>query len=189
MVIATKNRGKRAEVMAVLIETMGEVAVVDDVDWPDVAETGDTLEANALLKARAVAAVTGCTAIADDTGLEVVALDGAPGVHTARFAGLDATDTENVAALLQALDGEADRRARFRTAIAVAMPSGDEMVVFGELTGHIATEARGMGGFGYDPVFEVDGSTLAEMGISEKVAISHRTRALRALGERLAGCG
>lgn len=185
MVIATKNPGKRAEVLAVL-GTMGEVTVVDDVDWPDVAETGDTLEANALLKARAVAAATGCTAIADDTGLEVVALDGAPGVHTARFAGPDATDAENVAVLLQALDGETDRRARFRTAIAVVTPSGDETVVFGELAGRIATEARGTDGFGYDPVFEVDGSTLAEMGVVEKVAISHRTRALRALGEWLA---
>jgi XTP/dITP diphosphohydrolase len=182
-VLATKNPDKRAELAEVLASHA--IELVDGLTWADVPETEPTLEGNALLKARAVAAATGLAAIADDTGLEVVALGGAPGVTTARFAGPNASYADNVAALLGALEGVADRRAAFRTAVAVVEPSGEELVVEGRLEGRITTAPRGQGGFGYDPVFEVDGVTLAEMAPSEKHAISHRGRALAALAEAL----
>lgn len=184
VVVASQNPDKIAEIEEVLADLGVEVA--RGYVWPEVEETEDTLEGNALLKARAVTAVTGLPAIADDTGLEVAALDGAPGVLTARFAGPDATYEENVARLLDDLDGTENRRARFRTAVAMVTPDGDELVVEGVLEGAITSERRGAGGFGYDPVFEVDGRTLAEMG-SEKHTISHRGRALRALRDALAG--
>lgn len=182
-VLATKNPDKRVELAEVLAPYA--IELVDGFSWPDVPETEPTLEGNAVLKARAVAAATGLPAIADDTGLEVVALDGAPGVTTARFAGPNASYADNVAALLGALEGVADRRAAFRTAVAVVEPSGEELVVEGRLEGRITTAPRGQGGFGYDPVFEVDGVTLAEMAPSEKHAVSHRGRALAALAEAL----
>ncbi|MGI9641743.1 MAG: non-canonical purine NTP pyrophosphatase, partial [Acidimicrobiia bacterium] len=139
-----------------------------------------------LLKARAVVTATGHAAVADDTGLEVDALDGAPGVHTARYAGLDATYEQNVTKLLAEMEGEQERSARFRTAVAMVTPSGDELVVEGVLEGSIPHQRRGDGGFGYDPVFEVDGRTLAEIPPEEKNAISHRALALRALAEAIA---
>jgi XTP/dITP diphosphohydrolase len=182
-VLATKNPDKRAELAEVLAAV--SIELVDGHEWPDVPETEPTLEGNALLKARAVVSATGEAAIADDTGLEVVALDGAPGVHTARFAGPDATYAENVAALLAAMAGASDRRAAFRTAVAVVTPAGEELVVEGVLEGSITDVPRGEGGFGYDPVFEVGGRTLAEMASAEKHAISHRGRALAALVEAL----
>jgi XTP/dITP diphosphohydrolase len=186
VVLATKNPDKRAELAEVLAAIEGIGPVVEGLRWPDVAETEPTLEGNALLKARAVVAATGVAAIADDTGLEVEALGGAPGVRTARYAGPEATYADNVAALLAALDGVEDRRARFRTAVAVATPTGEELVVEGVLEGIIAEVPRGVGGFGYDPVFDVDGRTLAELAPEEKHAISHRGRALRALAAALA---
>lgn len=178
VVVASQNPDKIAEIEDVLTE-LG-IGVARGHTWPEVDETEDTLEGNALLKARAVVEVTGLAAIGDDTGLEVEALDGAPGVFTARFAGPNATYAENVARLLNDLDGEDNRRARFRTAVALVTPDGAELVVAGVLKGTITVERRGEGGFGYDPVFEVDGRTLAEMG-PEKHKISHRGRALRAL--------
>ncbi len=186
VVLATKNPDKRAELADVLAGIEGIGPVVEGLRWPDVAENEPTLEGNALLKARAVVAATGVAAIADDTGLEVEALDGAPGVHTARYAGPDATYADNVAALLAALEGTDDRRARFRTAVAVVTPAGEELVVEGVLEGIISHVPRGEGGFGYDPVFDVDGRTLAELEPEEKHAISHRGRALRALAAALA---
>jgi XTP/dITP diphosphohydrolase len=150
-------------------------------------ETGETLEENALLKARAVTEALGLPAVADDTGLEVAALGGRPGVRTARFAGEDATYSDNVRHLLREMDGFDDRRARFRTAVALVMPDGAEIVVDGSLDGVIAEAARGSGGFGYDPVFEVQGRTLSEMGVAEKNKISHRARALRSLADVLVG--
>jgi XTP/dITP diphosphohydrolase len=150
-----------------------------------VEETGETLEENALLKARAVMEVVGLPAVADDTGLEVLALGGQPGVKTARFAGADATYSDNVRLLLEKLDGVEDRRARFRTVVALVMPDGAEMVVDGSLDGVIAERVRGSGGFGYDPVFEVNGKTLSEMGMEEKNKVSHRARALRSLADAL----
>jgi len=187
IVIATKNPDKAAEMRSVLADAVPTTTVVEGLDWPNVEETGATLEENALLKARAVAEATGVAAVADDTGLEVDALGGAPGVHTARFAGPSATYAANRRALLEALDGRNDRSARFRTVIALAEPGGSEVTVEGVLEGTITRSERGSGGFGYDPIFEVDGRTLAEIPEEDKNRISHRGRALRALADRLAG--
>lgn len=185
VVVATKNPDKIPEIESTLGAVLSDLVIIRGLDWPDVEETGSTLEENALLKARAAAEATGFCAIGDDTGLEVDALDGAPGVHTARFAGPTASYAENRAALLGALAGVDDRSARFRTAAAFVTPGGAEVVVTGELAGRIAREERGAGGFGYDSLFEVDGETLAEMGVGAKNRISHRARALAALADAL----
>ena len=185
LVVATKNPDKLREVRAVLLGIGSTVELVDDVGWPDVDETGVTLLENALLKAHAVVAATGLAALADDTGLEVDALGGRPGVHTARFAGPEATYAENRSAMLTAMDGEDIRSARFRTVIALVEPSGRSLTASGTLEGTIATLERGDGGFGYDPIFDVDGRTLAEIPEHEKNRISHRARALAALVMRL----
>ena len=186
VVAATKNPDKAREVRAVLAVVAPGVELIEGLEWPDVEESGDTLEENALLKARAVAAATGLPALADDTGLEVAALGGAPGVHTARYAGPGAGYAANRRALLAALEGVADRRARFRTVVALAVPGAAEVLAEGVLEGWITREERGNGGFGYDPVFEVEGRTLAELGEDHKNRISHRARALAALA---AACG
>lgn len=185
LVIGSKNRDKVEEIEAVLAETGLVGEIVRDLDWPDVEETGDTLEDNALLKARAVTEAVGLPSVADDTGLEVSALGGRPGVRTARYAGPEATYDDNVRLLLDELEGIGDRRARFRTVVAIVMPDGWETVAEGSLDGVIAGAPRGSGGFGYDPVFEVEGRTLSEMGIQQKNKLSHRARALRALAESL----
>ena len=188
-VVASKNPDKIAELEALLIRhgLVGEV--VRGLDWPDVVEDAPTLEGNALLKARQVAASTGLPAIADDTGLEVDALGGAPGVRTARFSGPDATYESNVAALLDALRGAKDRTARFRTVAVAIVADGTEVVAEGALMGEIATCRRGSAGFGYDPVFDVNGRTLAEMSPQEKDRISHRALAIEALVDALAARG
>lgn len=185
VVVASKNPDKIAEIEAVLAELDPPMIVIPGHVWEDVEETEPTLEGNALLKARAVVAATGHAAVADDTGLEVDALDGEPGVHTARYAGPDATYDDNVTKLLAELEGIDRRVARFRTAVALVTPAGDELVVEGALDGTIATERRGEGGFGYDPVFDVDGRTLAEISTAEKNSMSHRARALLALASAL----
>jgi len=185
MVVASKNPDKIAEIESVLAETGLADEVVRGLEWPDVEETGASLEENALLKARAVAEATGLPSIGDDTGLDVDALDGAPGVHTARFAGDGARYEDNVAKLLESLDGRPERTARFRTVVALVFPDGVEFTADGVLEGVIAESARGIAGFGYDPVFEVDGSTLAEMSAKDKNQMSHRARAIRALAESL----
>jgi XTP/dITP diphosphohydrolase len=187
LVCASANPDKVVEIAAIL----GDEVRLEPrpVDVADVVEDADTLEGNARLKATAIARATGRPAIADDTGLEVAALDGAPGVFAARFAGEDATYADNRAKLLAALDGVADRRARFRTVAMVAWPDGRETVAEGACDGMIAEEERGERGFGYDPVFvpvESDGRTFAEMSDEEKNALSHRARALRNLLNRLA---
>jgi XTP/dITP diphosphohydrolase len=184
LVLATKNPDKVAEMRAVLERVLPGVEIVEGLDWVDVAETGTTLEQNAVLKARAVAAATGLPALADDTGLEVAALDGAPGVHTARFAGPSATYAENRNALLAALHGVDDRRARFRTVVALAV-EGRVITAAGTVAGVIAVAERGSEGFGYDPIFEVRGRTLAELGTAAKNQFSHRARALQALAHKL----
>lgn len=181
LVIASKNEDKIAEIELVLAETALAGEIVRGLDWPDVDETGATLEENALLKAHAVVTATGLPVVADDTGLEVDALGGAPGVHTARFAGDNATYADNVAKMLKVMSGQTDRRARFRTVVALVFPDGVEVVAEGAVEGVITEQPRGSTGFGYDPVFEVDGKTFAEMGLADKSELSHRARALRAL--------
>ncbi len=187
LTLATANPDKARE-LAALLEGF-EVALRPS-DLPDVEETADTLEGNARLKAAAVMKATGELAVADDTGLEVDALDGLPGVFAARYAGPGATYADNVAKLLDELDGIPGerRRARFRTVAVAMFPDGREIVAEGAVEGSIADAPRGQAGFGYDPVFVPDGGdgrTFAEMAAAEKSAVSHRGRALRALAERL----
>jgi XTP/dITP diphosphohydrolase len=184
-VIASKNPDKIAEIEEILSGTRLAGEIVTGLDWEDVAETGSTLDENALLKAHAVSEATGLPVIADDTGLEVDALDGAPGVHTARFAGIGARYEDNVAKMLEVMRGVEDRSARFRSVVALLFPDGAEIVADGAVEGLIAHEARGRDGFGYDPIFEVDGRTFGEMSVKEKNDLSHRARALRALVESL----
>jgi XTP/dITP diphosphohydrolase len=183
--VASKNPDKVGEIEEVLNGTGLTSEIVRGLDWPEVEERGETLEENALLKARAAAEAVGLPAIADDTGLEVDALGGAPGVRTARFAGPNSTYADNVTRLLHEMEGVEDRRARFRTVVALVMPDGVELVAEGSLEGVIAGTPRGSGGFGYDPVFEVEGRTLSEMDVAEKNRLSHRARALRDLAETL----
>ena len=185
LVVASKNPDKILEIESVLVGEGLVEEIVRGLAWPDVEETEPTLEGNALLKARAVAAATGLPALADDTGLEVAALGGAPGVHTARFAGPGASYQDNVEKMLAVLDGVDDRRATFRSVVAVVWPSGAEATAEGRLDGTIARQARGSYGFGYDPVFEVAGKTLAELDPEAKNTLSHRALALRALAELL----
>lgn len=185
IVIASRNPDKVDEVEEILGTLALPVEIVKGLNWPEVNETGKTLEANALLKARAVVAHTGIAALGDDTGLEVAALGGAPGVRTARFAGPSATYEDNVAHLLERLEGEPHREATFRTAVALVDEQGRAVTTEGWLAGRITESPRGQGGFGYDPVFEVGGRSLAEIGTSEKNHMSHRARALRALFEKV----
>ena len=185
LVVATKNADKLREIEAVLLGLGLVDEIVTGLDWADVEETESTLEGNALLKARAVAAATGLPSLADDTGLEVDALEGAPGVRSARFAGEDASYADNVRALLVQLADVADRSARFRTVMALVIPGRQEVVAEGVLEGRIIDTPRGDSGFGYDPVFEFEGRTLAELGDAEKNAVSHRSRALQALADNL----
>lgn len=188
-VLATANPHKTDEVRRVLepfdVELLPRPQDVTDVD-----ETEETLEGNALLKAWALTRATGEAAIADDTGLFIDALDGRPGVYSARYAGERASYADNVQKVLAELDGvdESRRTARFRTVIAVTYPDGASWWVEGVLEGAILTSPRGDAGFGYDPVFapvDLGGTSLAELAPAEKDAISHRGRALRALAERL----
>ena len=187
LVLATANPHKTAEMRAIL-EQLGFVVHPRPSDVPDVEETEETLEGNALLKAHALVEATGMVAVADDTGLFVDALGGQPGVRSARDAGEQATDHENVVKLLGALGDDVHRTARFRTVIAVAYPEGRDVLVEGVLEGAITMAPRGSGGFGYDPVFapeETPGRTLAELTADEKNTMSHRARALQALPKAL----
>ncbi|MET1000622.1 MAG: RdgB/HAM1 family non-canonical purine NTP pyrophosphatase [Acidimicrobiia bacterium] len=155
---------------------------------PDVTETGATLEENARIKALALAQAIGVLAIADDSGLEVDALDGAPGVRSARYAGEAGRAADNVAKLMRELDDSPSRDAVFATVALARWPDGREIAVRGEVKGAISERPRGEHGFGYDPVFvpvEGDGRTFGEMAMSEKNALSHRGRAFRALAEAL----
>jgi XTP/dITP diphosphohydrolase len=200
LVVASANPDKAKEIVVILSRALAVELVPRPEHVPDVVEDGDTLLANARLKARALAAATGTAAVADDTGLEVDALGGAPGVYAARYAGEGATYADNVAKLLRELGvrpgGGGARTARFRTVALVAFPDGAEVWAEGVVEGAIAGAPRGEAGFGYDPVFVPDaaeggdGRTFAEMGAAEKDALSHRGRAFRALAEELAQrCG
>lgn len=184
LVVATANPDKAREIVAVLLESGLEVELVErPVDVPEVKEDGETLIDNARLKARALCCATGIASIADDTGLEVDALGGAPGVFSARYAGEHATYEDNCNHLLAELVAQNDpsRDARFVTAVVVAFPDGSEIVGRGEVAGRITASSRGDGGFGYDSIFEPEGDsrTFAEMSPDEKHAISHRGKALR----------
>ena len=185
LVVASKNPDKISEIEEILRSLSLTDEIVRGLDWPDIEETGRTLKENALMKARAVVDFTGLPVVADDTGLEVDALDGLPGVNTARYAGPGASYEDNVSRLLESMEGVEDRKARFRTVVALVMPDGVEVTAEGSVGGVITKERRGGGGFGYDPVFEVDGQTLAEMPADDKNALSHRARALRALAALL----
>ena len=185
VVAATANPGKLAEI-AEILDGVVELRP-RPTDVPDVVEDAPDLVGNARLKARAIASATGLAALADDTGLEVAALGGAPGVRSARYAGEDATDADNVALLLASLQDAEDRRATFHT-VAIVVADGGEVICHGRCDGTIATAPRGASGFGYDPVFvpdDGDGRTFAEMASEEKHLISHRGRALRALAAEL----
>ena len=187
LVVATSNPGKLREVRAILADLPVELAAVDaSVVLPG---EGDGYVENALAKARAVAEQCGLWAVADDSGLEVEALGGAPGPHSARFGGPGLDDAGRIQLLLDTLGDRpaAERRARFVCVAAWAAPEGDSLVSRGECTGHILTALRGRAGFGYDPVFQLDGSeqTMAELGAAEKNQRSHRGRAFRALAREL----
>jgi XTP/dITP diphosphohydrolase len=193
LVLASANPDKAAEIAAILADSLDVDLVPRPPEVPDVVEDGDTLLDNARLKAVALVAATGLAAVADDTGLEVDALGGAPGVYSARYAGEDVTYADNVAKLLSELAKQPDaggaRRARFRTVALVAFPDGSELWAEGVVEGSITEVASGQGGFGYDPVFaplDDDGRTFAEMTAQEKHDISHRGRAFRSLADALA---
>lgn len=189
LVIASANPDKVAEI-GIVLEKLA-ILIPRPEGMPDVVEDGDDLEDNARLKAAAVCEFAGKSAVADDTGLEIDALNGAPGVHSARFAGSDATYQQNVEKVLTELDGVpiGQRTARFKTVAIVRYPDGKELIAKGTVEGHIAQSPSGERGFGYDPIFvpvEGDGSTFAQMG-KEKHRFSHRGRAFRNLGYILAG--
>jgi XTP/dITP diphosphohydrolase len=190
LVVASANPDKAAEIESILAEELGDAVRLSrrPLDIPDVEESATTFEGNAHLKAAAVQAATGRGSVADDSGLEVDALGGVPGVRSARYAGDGASYADNVAKLLHALTGVLDRGARFRTVAVAHLADGRELVCEGTVEGSIATAPRGVGGFGYDPVFvpaEGDGRTFAEMTAAEKHAISARGRALRCLAVQL----
>ncbi|MBQ7634448.1 MAG: RdgB/HAM1 family non-canonical purine NTP pyrophosphatase [Bacteroidaceae bacterium] len=188
IVFATNNAHKLAEIRAILGTAFNVLSLADIGCHDDIPETADTLEGNALQKARYVAEHYHTACFADDTGLEVTALGGAPGVHTARYAYPDRQDTEaNTDRLLQELQHAADRSARFRTVIAYIDAAGKEHLFEGIVHGHITTQRQGTEGFGYDPVFASDesGLTFAQMGVQAKNRISHRARAVARLSEYL----
>jgi XTP/dITP diphosphohydrolase len=182
VVCATANPHKVEEMAAIfagVVELLPRPSDVGDID-----EDGETLEENACLKARTIAMHVGAEAMADDTGLEIDALHGEPGVRSARFAGNDSNDAANRLLVLQRMNGVSNRRGRFRTVIAIATPNGECATVVGECTGVISRDECGHNGFGYDAIFipdDGDGRTFAEMTAAEKNEISHRARALRAL--------
>ena len=188
LVLASRNVKKAVEMQRILAEAGLDIEVRSVADFdgvPDVAETGATFEANALLKARAVCAATGLTAVADDSGICVDELNGMPGILSARWAGRHGDDDANLQLLLDQLADTPEERlgAQFRCVIALVTPDGVEHVVEGEMRGRLVRERQGVNGFGYDPIFVPDGfdRTSAELSAAEKDAISHRGKALRAL--------
>jgi len=190
LVVATRNHGKLQEIRSLLDGLVANVrCAADFAGFPETIEDGLTFRDNALKKAREAMGFSGLPALADDSGLVVDALDGRPGVYSARFAGEGAGDAANNRRLLEELDGiPLDRRqAAFVCALAYVTPDGDEQVFSGRVGGAILSEARGDGGFGYDPLFLVDGfeRTMAELTLQEKNAVSHRGQALQHFREYL----
>lgn len=190
LVVATRNRGKLNEIRAFLSGVVERVSCASDfVGFPAPVEDGATFEQNALKKAREAMRFTGLPALADDSGLVVDALDGRPGVLSARFSGDEGDDGANNRKLLEVMRGfpPQGRGAAFVCALAYVTPDGEERLFFGRVGGRILEQERGEGGFGYDPLFLVDGfqCTMAEMGMEEKNGISHRGEALRGFREYL----
>lgn len=185
--IATNNPNKLREIRAILGGFFDEALSLSDLGIDiDIEETGTTLTENALIKARTIRDLTGLPALADDSGLMVDALDGAPGVYSARYAGEEHDDKKNNALLLKNLEGK-PRDAKFCSVIALCYPDGRELTAEGSAPGVILEEERGTGGFGYDPLFFSPelGKTFAEAAPEEKNSVSHRSRALRAMLELL----
>jgi XTP/dITP diphosphohydrolase len=184
LLIATHNRGKLSELTSLLGDVPFHLVSLSDVGIShQVDETGETFEQNAALKAETYARLSGLPTLADDSGLEVDALDGEPGVHSARYAGDNATDADRIAFLLRKLDNipESNRTARFRCVIAVAWPDGPLELHSGACEGRIIEAPRGSNGFGYDPVFFIPtmGGTMAELTGVQKNLVSHRSAAAR----------
>ena len=189
IVIASRNAHKVREIRAICADWPVEWVTHEQVDWPDVEESGSTYLENALRKARAVAETTELPALADDSGIEVDALGGGPGPRSARYAGRNATDEENLRALLRAIAGvpRSGRTARYRAIAVLAWPKGPVVQAEGVCEGVLRSKPRGSGGFGYDPIFEPAGwdRTMAELTPTQKDRISHRGRALRWLHDLL----
>lgn len=190
LVLASANADKAIEIQQLLAAALGDdLVLVPRPDWVgEVDETGEDFLTNARLKAEALVAATGMAAVADDSGLEVDALGGAPGVHSARYAGPGATYADNIAKLLAELSASEQRSARFHTVALVRFPDGREVVAEGSVEGAVTEAPRGEGGFGYDPIFVPeggDGRTFGELSPSEKHAVSARGRAFRALAAAL----
>lgn len=182
LVFATHNANKAHEISALLPDSI-KILTLSEINFhDDIQETADTLEGNALIKARTIKEATGYDCFADDTGLEVVALGGRPGVHSARYAGEQRSDEANISKLLSELENVEDRSARFRTVIALLL-NGEEYLFEGIVNGKIRTSEYGSNGFGYDPVFEPEdcGTTFAQQTLEEKNKRSHRARAFKNL--------
>lgn len=184
IVLATRNKGKVNEITELLKGFDIDIKSLNDFGpIPEVSEDGSTFEDNAYKKAHFTARVLGLPAIADDSGLVVEALDGAPGVYSARYAGIDATDQENNAKLLREMHGRTNRNAHFETAIIIAVPRGPALTYIGKVEGEIAGSPAGENGFGYDPLFYYPpmSKTFAQMSGEEKNSISHRGKAIKEL--------
>ena len=189
VVLASKNRHKLVEMRDILSAQGVEVVLESDVGVDvDVEETGTTFEENSLLKAKAVMEASGLPAIADDSGLAVDALGGAPGVYSARYGGEELDDAGRYRLLLENMRGQLDRRCKFVSVITLCMPNGDVISARGECPGTLAYAPQGENGFGYDPVFFVPGKkkTFAQLTAEEKNAISHRGNALKLFQQKLA---
>ena len=188
LVFATNNKHKLQEVRDILGNRIEVLSLSDINCHDDIPETGTTLEENALIKARWVSEKYNCNCFADDTGLEVTALGGAPGVYSARYAGEECNSVANMEKLLQNLTEKTDRSAQFRTVIALII-NGEEILFDGVVKGSITTEKSGDSGFGYDPIFVPEGYNIsfAQMGNKEKNSISHRFRATEKLSKYLNG--
>lgn len=189
ILVATNNMGKAQEFREMFaprgydIKTLADFPEIDEIE-----ETGTTFEENALLKANTLYDLTGKIVLADDSGLTVDALNGEPGIYSARYSGGDHDDVANYTKLLRKLDGvaEAERTAQFHSVLALVGPDKEPLLVHGEIAGYILEEAVGHNGFGYDPVFYIKelGKTMAEMSLAEKNKISHRAKALQKLDKR-----
>jgi XTP/dITP diphosphohydrolase len=189
IVLATRNQGKIREIQEILREADIELRSLNDFGpIPEAVEDGETFDDNAYKKALFTARVLGLPAMADDSGLVVEALGGAPGVRSARYAGEEASDRDNIAKLLREMTGEKNRRAAFQCVISIAVPSGPALTYEGRCEGEITTSPQGEEGFGYDPVFFYPpaGRTFAEMTLAEKNQVSHRGRALAELAAETA---